>query len=980
MRNRNSLSKPNKALLMIAVLHWVLTFFTDHIIFSYVMWDFSDGTQMIKTAMTYGAKAVFLLVLLGIYQGLYRFFTTADRRFVKYTLIYFALNIALLFLTWPGIWRMDEFGILNSAVLLLPVFWQNYLTSLFYVFSLMLIPVPSGVIIVQCALISLMTGYLINFFVKRFGKAGLLAFIPCLFFPVLDSNLYPMRMSLYGFMELFLLVILFEMGICGGNKSGKDGQESEGVRRPHGSASLGLLCVSAALVTAWRTEAVYYFILFPLLLLILFVKEWDKKRLVRVICGYLACALCLFVPQTAGDKLISGDHQYDLTSVVLPLVPLVNEAYGREDCREQLEAIDKVVNVEIAAEGARQGRSGISLFWGEPEFRRKYSDEEYRAFKSAYYALAMKFPAVFLEERVDCFLHSTDLLQNTTELFSVKGVPNYDTFAEYPGSRPVSEKLRNCAIRILEWRSLKDYEYKKTGYGVIYSGLLPICIVLLVWLLCLLKRKWKVFFLLSLPLVKVPLVFLTAPSRLFMYYYPIYLIGYFLAVYMLLEMFGKLWKKAGGPVKKTMAYAKRNGIKAAYDSVRERLDKKHRDKMSRLAAAYRGCRKWSLLLPEEEQLKERKRQEDQSFPYEPLISIVVPAYETHEEFLEELLCSVMGQTYANWELIIADGSESRKVKDALSEKYGKDSRIHYKKLEENRGISQNTNRAVEEAKGDYIALLDHDDVLTLDALYLMVEKLNEAGGKEAVLAVYSDEDKCDGKAERFYEPHFKPDFNMDLLLSNNYICHFLMVRASEMKKLKLREEFDGAQDYDLVLRLGARCTGRDGGKNKILHVPRVLYHWRCHEGSTAGNTESKRYAYDAGRRALEEYYRAMGMEDRVKVKDSLHLGFYDREYMPDIFTVRKDVAAVCGRVVRKGIVIGGPKLLQGNEKEENVSIFNGLLKNNSGYMHRAALYLEAEGGDERALRLRPGLDCSLEEALESGMKLIYEPSFIVEIK
>ena len=985
MRNRNSLSKPNKAFLMIAVLHWVLTFFTDHIIFSYVMWDLSDGTQMIKTAMTYGAKAVFLLVLLGIYQGLYRFFTMADRRFVKYTLIYFALNMALLFLTWPGIWRMDEFGILNSATLLLPVFWQNYLTSLFYVFSLMLIPVPSGIIIVQCAFISLMAGYMINFFVKRFGKAGLLAFIPCLFFPVLDSNLYPMRMSLYGFMELFLLVLLFERSICGGNRAGKDGEkreetlENEGAGRIHGLFSLGGICILAALVTVWRTEAVYYFVLFPLLLLILFVKKWDKKCLIRVICGYLACALCLFVPQTVGDQLTSG-NQYDLTSVVLPLVPLVNEAYGREDCAEQLAAIDKVVNVEIAAEGARQGRSGISLFWSEPGFQREYSDEEYGAFKSAYYALVMKFPAVFLEERFDCFLHSTDLLQNTTELFSAEGVPNYDTFAEYPGSKPVSEKLRNGVIQILEWRSLKDYEHKKTGYGVIYSGLLPICIVLLVWLFCLLKRKWKVFFLLSLPLVKVPLVFLTAPSRLFMYYYPLYLIGYFLGAYVLLVLFEKLWEKAGGPVKKTIAYAKRNGIKAAYDSVRERLDKKHRDEMSRLAADYRGCREWSMLLPEKEQLKEQKRQKDQSFPYEPLISIVVPAYETHEEFLEELLCSVMGQTYTNWELIIADGSESRKVKDIVAEKCGKDSRIHYKKLEENKGISENTNRALEAAKGDYIALLDHDDILTLDALYFMVEKLNEAGGKEKVLAVYSDEDKCDGRVKRFYEPHFKPDFNMDLLLSNNYICHFLMVRATEMKELKLRKEFDGAQDYDLVLRLGARCVGGEVGKNKILHVPRVLYHWRCHEGSTAGNTESKRYAYDAGRRALEEYYRAMGMEDRVKVRDSRHLGFYDREYVPDIFTVRKDVAAVCGRVVRKGIVIGGPKLLPGDEKEEKVSIFNGLLKNNSGYMHRASLYLEAAEGDERAVRLRPGLDCSLEEALESGMKLIYEPSFIVEIK
>lgn len=975
MRNHNSLSKPNKVILVTALLHWVLTFFTDHIFFSYVMWDFSDGTQMIKTAMTYGAKAVFLLVLLGVYQGLYRFFTKADGQFVRYCLIYFAGNMILLFLTWPGIWRMDEFGILNSAGLLLPVFWQNYLTSLFYVFSLMLIPVPSGVIIVQCALVSLMAGYIIRFFVKRFGKAGLLAFLPCLFFPVLDSNLYPMRMSLYGFMELFLLVLLFERCVC--KEDRKNGEDGKSAGEKPAKSFCVFICVLAAFVTVWRTEAAYYFALFPLLLIILFRKTWGRRSLVRIICGYLVCALCLFVPQTVGDKLTSG-NQYDLTSVVLPLVPLVEEAYGREDCGKQLAAIDRVIDVEIAVDGAKQGRSGISLFWGEPGFQREYPDEAYGEFKSAYYALVLKFPAVFLEERWDCFLHSTDLLQDTTKLFSAKGVPNYDTFRKYYGSSPVNENLRNYVIQILEWRRLGDYEHKKTGYGVVYSGLWPICIILIVWLFCLLKRKWQGFFLLSLPMVKVPLVFLTAPSRLFMYYYSLYLIGYFLAAYVLLFMAQRLWEKAGGAVQKTIAYAKRNGIKAAYNSVRERLDKKHRDEMSLLTAGYKGCRKWGVSLSGEEGKQEGSGAENKNFSYEPLISIVVPAYETDEGFLEELLCSVMEQTYGNWELIVADGSKGLKVKEIVSGKCGEDSRIRYKKLEENKGISQNTNRAVEEAKGDYIALLDHDDILTLDALYFMAEKINDAGGKEKVLAVYSDEDKCDGRAERFYEPHFKPDFNMDLLLSNNYICHFLMVRASEMKELKLREEFDGAQDYDLVLRLGMRCDGGKDGKNRILHVPKVLYHWRCHEGSTAGNTESKRYAYDAGRRALEAYYRAAGMEEQVKVRDSCHLGFYDREYIPDIFTVRKDVAAICGRVVRKGIVIGGPKLWEAGGGNKKTSVFNGLLKNSGGYMHRASLYLEVASGDERALRLRPDLECSLEEALESGMKLVYDPAFIVE--
>jgi len=234
-----------------------------------------------------------------------------------------------------------------------------------------------------------------------------------------------------------------------------------------------------------------------------------------------------------------------------------------------------------------------------------------------------------------------------------------------------------------------------------------------------------------------------------------------------------------------------------------------------------------------------------------------------------------------------------------------------------------------------------------------------------ILAVYSDEDKCDTRAERFYDPNFKPDFNPDLLLSNNYICHFLMVRSDVMKKLLLRAAYDGAQDYDLLLRLAilSRRTGQ-----KILHTPYVLYHWRCHEDSTAVNTESKRYAYDAGREALKDYYKQMGMEGQALVKDSAHLGFYDTTYVPDIFAVRKDVAAVCGRVVKDGVVVGGPD-----------DLFTGLKRYSSGYLHRADVYMEVKACDERALRVSPSLEESLEEALKKGMKLVYDPNYIVEL-
>ncbi|MCH5279958.1 MAG: glycosyltransferase [Lachnospiraceae bacterium] len=963
----------NRTALFVACIHWIITFFTDRLIFSYVVWDLSSTVQTVKTVMTYGAKAVFLVVLIGLYQGLYYFLFKADRRFVRYTLLYFALHCVLLTLTWPGIWRMDEFGILNSAVLLLPVFWQNYLTSLFYVFSLMLFPVPSGVILVQGALVSCIVGYIVLFFVKRFGKWGLFSFMPFLFFPVLDSNLYPMRMSLYGFLELFLVFLVLD--------------KWEAIRKDKnaamqlGKGSLikcwGSLCILAALVTVWRTEAVYYFLLFPCLLFLLFrifckKNRLEKRRVASISCFYLVLAFCLFVPQTVGDTLTSGS-QYDLTSVVLPLVPLVDRAYDDPECEELLADIDRVVDVDMIKEGVKEGKSGINLFWGEPDFQRDYTDEEYGAFKSAYYGLVLKFPDTFLKERWDCFVHSVDLLQNTTELFSAEGVPNYDRFREYPGSRPVSEILRNDTIRFLEWKSAEDYEVKKAGYAVVYSHLIPILILFFAWAGCFVRKKWGWFFTLSLPLVKVPLIFLTAPSRLFMYYYSLYLIGYVVLCYGVCKTLALFWDRAGGNVKKTIAYAKRNGIKETWFAIRERTDKSHMDPLALKAASYEGCKDWSIALPSDESKKEEKKQRERKFAYAPLISILVPAYETGEDFLKELLESVYGQTYSNWELIIADGGKSHVVENAVKEfcaAHENTDAIRYIRLSENKGISENTNAALDQAGGEYIALLDHDDLLTKDALFYMVEKLNEYGkgkSKEDLLpaAVYSDEDKCDGRGQRFYEPHFKPDFDMELLLTNNYVCHFLMVEANLMKELKLRKEFDGAQDYDLILRLGSRNRGTKVC-GPILHVDKVLYHWRCHEDSTASNTESKRYAYEAGKRALIDFYKEAGMKDQVKVEDSVHLGFYTTEYLPDVFSVREDVAAVCGRVVKKGMVIGGPD-------------FIGLRKDSSGYMHRAALRFRAKTWDERALKVRPDLGMSLEEAVEKGMKVLYDPTWVVEI-
>lgn len=254
---------------------------------------------------------------------------------------------------------------------------------------------------------------------------------------------------------------------------------------------------------------------------------------------------------------------------------------------------------------------------------------------------------------------------------------------------------------------------------------------------------------------------------------------------------------------------------------------------------------------------ELQRQKLQRFSYAPKISIVVPLYNTRPEFLKALVDSIRAQSYGNWELCLADGSTS-KIQDLgaiLKASYGKEKRIHYRKLKENLGIAGNSNAAIEMATGEFLLFADHDDFLEPAALYEIVKVLNEHPDTDIV---YTDEDLTDEKGENFSSPRFKPDFNLDFLRSVNYICHIFTVRRSLAEAAGLiRSAFDGAQDHEFIL----RCCERT--KN-IRHIPKILYHWRAYGESTAGNQDSKSYAIDAAKRGLEEHYQRMGYDVEVE--------------------------------------------------------------------------------------------------------------------
>lgn len=268
---------------------------------------------------------------------------------------------------------------------------------------------------------------------------------------------------------------------------------------------------------------------------------------------------------------------------------------------------------------------------------------------------------------------------------------------------------------------------------------------------------------------------------------------------------------------------------------------------------------------------DKQRRESDKFIEKITISIIVPCYQTPEKYLLEMMDSVRNQSYPNWELCLADatgGNQVETVVTAYKDRW-KEKRINYKHLEENFGISENTNAGIEMAHGSWIALLDHDDLLASDALFEIVSQINE---NQCYEAVYTDEDKveeCNGVLQHI-RGHLKPDFSIDLLRSNNYITHLFCAKRSIVEQVGgFQQEFDGAQDYDFIL----RCTER---AKKVGHVPRILYHWRVHSASTADNPMSKLYAYDAGQRAIKEQLKRQNIAGNVlQLK---HFGFYRVDY------------------------------------------------------------------------------------------------------
>lgn len=312
-------------------------------------------------------------------------------------------------------------------------------------------------------------------------------------------------------------------------------------------------------------------------------------------------------------------------------------------------------------------------------------------------------------------------------------------------------------------------------------------------------------------------------------------------------------------------------------------------------------------ITDEELAKQRESAAD--FAMQPTFSIVIPVYATPEKFLRRMLDSIREQTYPKFEVCLVDATPYAKIQhdpaqgrtpqEVLAEYAAADSRFRYATLAENLGIAENTNAAIRMATGDFIVLADHDDELEPQALYECVRAIN---AHPDVQVLYSDEDKVDFEDIYYFEPHFKTDFNPDLLRSVNYICHLFVARRSLLdaiaetdadgRKIYERSAYDGAQDYDLILRATEKAQAMESSFNaldqtllrqgrftssNIIHIPMVLYHWRAHQASTAQHPEAKLYAFEAGACAVYDHCKRIGLPIE-KVEQGITYGFYHPIY------------------------------------------------------------------------------------------------------
>lgn len=464
-------------------------------------------------------RSIFLVILVSIYNIIYIWIKQKNitmKRLFPFFCVYFGVMLVLLFLIYPGNWRGgDEFHILKYVQYGEVNFWHHYLTYLFYTLSIFMLPFPAGIVIMQTLVIALIVGYICSFINIYFSKklsiiAFLLFFLP----PILDSNFYPMRMSLYAFIECLLWIYIIKI-------------KKENVINNNIIINLSVL---TSILAVWRTEGIIYIITIPIIYILLFRKSYSSAKII----GYMFIIfICLLMPQSIGNRIQNSNSEYKFTAIMNQIIPLIVEEQKYNPESVDLKNINQVMSIAAINEGGKKFNwDANKIYWNQSELsenliRNNYTKKEYNKFLFSYVRLICKYPKIFLKERITVFLDSMPgvTLSSVPDIYNSSDSKHIYFANNYPLNKPVFPNLRLQVINILRCGNLPE-----NVRSFIWNVGIPMMIMCIMSIVLFIKKEWIYIVISAVILLRFTLVFLTAPASYFMYYYSIYLVSLIISI------------------------------------------------------------------------------------------------------------------------------------------------------------------------------------------------------------------------------------------------------------------------------------------------------------------------------------------------------------------------------------------------------------------------------------------------------------------
>lgn len=514
----------------LALIQWLISFYTDKLAFKYYNDSLNLFQNLNRNHKIILYKSIYLILLIiswyyisKLYIGI-RDKNNETRSFIKYFLIYWITMIVFLIITWPGVWRWDEFAILENIVNLDLNAWQHYITSLFYIFGFMFIPCPVGLVFTQITIISIIVGYIISKFAKMYSynKWINLLYIPFFLFPVIDQNLFPLRLSLYSYIELlFFCKIIFLYN---------------DIEQIEGKNILLLACISG-LLSVWRSESIFFMIFSPLIFILLFYRKTGLRSKISYAILVIIFTIIFLVPHKYIMKNYGG-NSYSITAYIEPLHDLVKCEYIKYPNSDLLRSVDKVIDINKLL----KFESGELAFWGGA-VRENFNQSDLNELEKDFVKLIIKYPREFLSERTKTFLIASGFVSDrsnqicdSANLFDITSDPKYFSFREnFKLNKPTNKTLRKNTISLMEGRNFEDYSKTTIYYPIIYNLFIPIIALSIGLIVGIFKRRILSICIIIPLLCQFTIVFLAAPGVYFMYYFPLYLIGYFFVTLFILK-------------------------------------------------------------------------------------------------------------------------------------------------------------------------------------------------------------------------------------------------------------------------------------------------------------------------------------------------------------------------------------------------------------------------------------------------------------